>query len=138
VEKEAMWLPFFHRNLDYCETLGYHFGDFFSGGGVVQQGMVTVHPVGLPHGPKPSSLKAFLDGGRAEVHNEVAVMADFANPVSISDFALGLSRADYMAAWAAYTTDARFVHDPGRLAQVRGAADKLADHHDALRPPESD
>ena len=32
VEKEGMWLPFFHSNLDYCETLGYHFGDFFSAG----------------------------------------------------------------------------------------------------------
>ncbi len=138
VEKEAMWLPFFHRNLDYCETLGYHFGDFFSGGGAVQQGMVTVHPVGLPHGPKPSSLKAFLDGHRAQVHNELAVMADFANPVSISEFALGLSRADYMQAWAAYTTETRFAHDPARLAQLRGAAEKLAGHRDAMRPPESD
>src|SRR5213594_4213909 len=62
VEKEGMWLPFFHKNLDYLETLGYHFGDFFSGGGVVREGMVTLHPVGLPHGPKPASLKAFLDG----------------------------------------------------------------------------
>jgi homogentisate 1,2-dioxygenase len=133
-----MWLPFFHRNLDYCETLGYHFGDFFSGGGVVRQGMVTVHPVGLPHGPKPSFLKAFLDGTRADVHNEVAVMADLANPVSISDFALGLSRADYMKAWAAFTTEPRFAHDPGRLGVVRAAAEKLADHRDAMRPPESD
>ena len=33
VEKEGMWLPFFHRNLDYCETIGYHWGDFFSRGG---------------------------------------------------------------------------------------------------------
>src|SRR3989440_5246980 len=47
------------------ETLGYHFGDFFSGGGVVREGMVTLHPVGLPHGPKPASLKAFL---RSEEH----------------------------------------------------------------------
>ena len=64
VEKEAMWLPFFHKNLDYLETLAYHYGDFFSAGGVVHQGMVTVHPVGLPHGPKPGALKPFLDGKR--------------------------------------------------------------------------
>lgn len=44
--------PFFHKNLDYLETLGYHYGDFFSAGGEIQQGMMTVHPVGLPHGPK--------------------------------------------------------------------------------------
>ncbi|MEX2145847.1 MAG: homogentisate 1,2-dioxygenase [Candidatus Rokuibacteriota bacterium] len=138
VEKEAMWLPFFHRNLDYCETLAYHFGDFFSGGGAVQQGMVTVHPVGLPHGPKPAALKAFLEGRRADVHQELAVMADFANPVSISDAALALSRPDYMTAWAAYTTEPPFAHDPGRLARVRAAADTLAAHRDTMRPPESD
>ena len=62
VEKEGMWLPFFHRNLDYLETLAYHFGDFFSGGGAVDSGMVTLHPVGLSHGPKPRALEAFMDG----------------------------------------------------------------------------
>ena len=80
VEKDAMWVPFFHKNLDYLETLGYHFGDFFSGGGVVGSGMVSLHPVGLPHGPKPRSLQAFLDGANAGVHHEVGIMADFANP----------------------------------------------------------
>ena len=45
VEKDAMWLPFFHKNLDYCETLAYHFGEFFSGGGVVGPGMITERTV---------------------------------------------------------------------------------------------
>jgi homogentisate 1,2-dioxygenase len=136
VEKEGMWLPFFHKNLDYCETLGYHFGDFFSGGGVVDKGMVTVHPVGLPHGPKPKSLEAFLDGRRAEVHNEVGVMADFANPAMISDYALGLSRADYMGAWSTYATAPRFAYAPGRLDEIRAAAERLAGARDSLRPPD--
>src|SRR2546428_839503 len=122
VEKEGMWLPFFHKNLDYLETLGYHFGDFFSGGGVVREGMVTLHPVGLPHGPKPASLKAFLDGKNPGVHNEVGIMADLANPTEISEFALSLSTPDYMAAWSAYTTDPRFVHRPDMLAGVPAPA----------------
>ena len=136
VEKEGMWLPFFHKNLDYCETLGFHFGDFFSAGGVVQAGMVTVHPVGLPHGPKPQALEAFLDGRRAEVHNEVGVMADLANPAPISDFALGLSRADYMGAWGPYTTSPRFAYEPGRVEEIRAVADRLAGARDTLRPPD--
>jgi homogentisate 1,2-dioxygenase len=136
VEKEGMWLPFFHKNLDYCETLGYHFGDFFSGGGVVQRGMVTVHPVGLPHGPKPKALEAFLDGRRADVHNEVGVMADFVNPAMISDYALGLSRADYMSAWGPYATAPRFAYAAGRLEDVRAVADRIADARDTLRPPD--
>jgi homogentisate 1,2-dioxygenase len=136
VEKDAMWLPFFHKNLDYCETLGFHFGEFFSAGGLSQAGMVTVHPVGLPHGPKPPALKAFLEGRRPEVHREVAVMADFANPVRISDFALGLSRPDYMKAWGAYTSDPRFAYDPGRVDEIRTVAERLAGARDTLRPPQ--
>lgn len=135
VEKEAMWLPFFHRNLDYTETLGYHFGNFFSGGGVVGPAMVTVHPVGLPHGPKPKALEAFMSGHRPEVHNEVAVMADFANPTQISAAALALSRPDYMAAWGAYANDPRYAHAPGRLEEIRAIADRLAGARDTLRPP---
>jgi homogentisate 1,2-dioxygenase len=138
VEKEGMWLPFFHRNLDYLETIGYHVGDFFSGGGVVQEGMVTLHPVGLPHGPKPAALRAFLDGRNPGVHHEVGVMADFANPAQVSEFALGLSRADYMKSWSAYASDPRFVHRPTRLSEVRALGERLADARDELRPPETD
>jgi len=135
VEKEGMWLPFFHKNLDYLETLGYHFGNFFSGGGVVREGMVTLHPSGLPHGPKPASLAAFLDGQTPDVHSEVAIMADLANPTRVSEHALALSRADYMGAWGAYVSEARFVHRSDRLAEVRAAAERLAGARDALAPP---
>jgi homogentisate 1,2-dioxygenase len=96
--------------------------------------MVTVHPVGLPHGPQPSALKAFMDGRRPAMHNEVGIMADFANPAQISEYALGLSRPDYMQSWAAYTTDERFTHRPERLADVRSLAEGLADARDELRP----
>ena len=138
VEKEGMWLPFFHRNLDYTETLGYHFGEFFSQGKrpVIGAGMVSVHPVGLPHGPKPGAMKLFKDGHRPAVHNELAVMADFANPTRISEFALGLSRPDYMATWSGYHTDPAFAYDPARLDEVRGIAERLAGARDTLRPPE--
>ena len=37
-------------------------------------------------------------------------MADFAVPAQMSQFARGLSRADYMASWAGYTTDPRFAY----------------------------
>ena len=135
VEKEAMWLPFFHRNLDYLETIGYHFGDFFSRGGVIQEGMMTLHPVGLPHGPQPPALKAFMDGKNPEIHNEVGIMADFALPAQVSELALGLSKPDYMQSWAGYTTDPRFTYSATRLAEVRALADKLGDARDKLRPP---
>jgi len=134
VEKEGMWLPFFHKNLDYLETIGYHQGDFFSRGGVIREGMMTLHPVGLPHGPQPGALKAFMDDKRGDVWREVAIMADFANPAQVSEVALGLSEPGYMDSWAAYTTDPRFTYSPGRLAEVRAVADRLAGARDALRP----
>lgn len=134
VEKEGMWVPFFHKNLDYLETIGYHFGDFFSRGGVFRAGMVSVHPVGLPHGPHPPALEAFLDGRRPESFEEVGIMADFANPAQISDLALGLSDGDYMRSWAAYATDPRFRFSETRLREVRLLADRLAGERDSLRP----
>lgn len=138
VEKEGMWLPFFHKNLDYLETIGYHFGDFFSRGGVVEEGMVTLHPVGLPHGPQPAALKAFMDRSDPALHNEVAIMADFATPARVSEFARGLSRADYMKSWAGYATDPRFTWSATRLADVRGLAERFADARDALAPREAE
>jgi len=138
VERDGMWVPFFHKNLDYLETLGYHFGDFFSGGGVVQQGMVTIHPIGLPHGPKPRSLEKFLDGQRPERFDEVGIMADLTNPTRISEFALGLSRDDYMGSWGGYATEPRFAFRPTRLDEVRALGDQLASARDDLRPPTGD
>ena len=135
VEKDAMWLPFFHKNLDYCETIAYHFGQFFSGGGMTRAAMVTVHPVGLPHGPKPPSLREYTQGHRPELHNEVAVMADFANPVQISEFALALSGAGYMDAWSAYTTEPPFAYDANRLDEIRRVAERLTGARDGLIPP---
>jgi hypothetical protein len=43
-----------------------------------------------------------------------------------------------MASWSGYTTDPRFVHDPGRLAKVRSEAERLADARDTMRPAGSD
>jgi homogentisate 1,2-dioxygenase len=134
-EKEGLWLPFFHKNLDYVETIGYHFGGFLSRGGVLREGMVTVHPVGLSHGPQPGALRRFIDGERPERFEEVAIMADFATPASISERALGLSRPDYMRSWSAYATDPRWAYRAERLAEVREAAERLREARDVLRPP---
>jgi hypothetical protein len=62
-------------------------------------------------------------------------MADFANPVRISEFARGLSRPDYMQAWSAYATDPAFAYGAARLDEVRAVAERLAPVRDVLRPP---
>jgi len=72
------------------------------------------------------------------VHNEVAIMADFANPTQVSEWALGLSRSDYMGAWSAYTDNPRFTYRADRLAEARALGERLADARDSLRPLEED
>ena len=124
-ERDGMWVPFFHKNLDYLETLGYHYGDFFSAGGVVQQGMVTVHPVGPAARTEAGrrSSRSSTASGRSGF-DEVGIMADFANPAKISDFALGLSRAGYMAAGAATRAARGSGWSPTRLDEVRGLGER--------------
>jgi len=100
--------------------------------------MVTLHPVGLPHGPKPRAIEKWLDGKAGAVHNEVAVMADFANPTRVSEFALGLRRADYMDTWSGYSTEPRFTWRADRLDEIRRTAERLADARDTLIPPDGE
>ena len=97
---------------------------------------MSVHPgTAWAH---PTALAALLDDKRPQRFEDVVIMADFTNPARISDFALGLSRLGYMASWSGYVTEPRFVHDPGRLAQVRQEAERLADARDSMRPAGSE
>ena len=132
-----MWLPFFHKNLDYLETLGYHFGDFFSAAAWCGSGMVTLHPVGLPHGPKPAALQAFMDGANARrARRGRRSWPTSPIPPQVSECALGLSAARLHGRWGGYTTDPRFAYRADRLAEARALGERLADARDALRPPE--
>src|SRR5207249_2405936 len=86
--------------------------------------------------PYRFAVEKWLDGKAGAVHNEVAVMADFANPTRVSAFALGLRRADYMDTWSGYTTEPRFTWRADRLDEIRRAAERLTDARDTLTPPE--
>jgi hypothetical protein len=59
-------------------------------------------------------------------------------PTQVSEYALGLSRRDYMGAWGAYTTDERFTYRADRLAEARALGERLADARDSLRPPDDE
>jgi hypothetical protein len=75
-----------------------------------------------------------MEGHARDIHDEVAVMADFVNPTRISEFALGLSEPGYMTAWGGYTSDPKFAYSSTRLADVRAAAERAADARDTLAP----
>ena len=53
---EAIPAPYNHSNIDSDEVLYYVDGDFMSRNHI-EQGMITLHPAGIPHGPHPGAME---------------------------------------------------------------------------------
>lgn len=92
---QAIPAPYHHSNVDSDELLYYVDGDFMSRNNI-QKGQITLHPGGLPHGPHPGAIERSI--GKKET-NELAVMIDPFNPVSITTEALKLEVPDYYKSW---------------------------------------
>jgi homogentisate 1,2-dioxygenase len=73
----AIPVPYWHSNCDSDEVLYYAEGDFMSRAGI-EEGSVTLHPSGMPHGPQPGKTEASLG---AKETNEYAVMIDTFMPL---------------------------------------------------------
>jgi homogentisate 1,2-dioxygenase len=98
-DSKAQRVPFFHRNIDYDEVIFYHEGDFFSRSGIIGEGMVTFHPIGIHHGPHPNAYKnQFLK----EFAQEVAVMIDTRNTLKPVGLAQTTEIQDYKNSWKGY------------------------------------
>jgi homogentisate 1,2-dioxygenase len=69
---EAIPVPYWHSNCDSDEVLYYVEGDFMSRAGI-EEGSITLHPSGIPHGPQPGKTEASLG---AKETKEYAVMID--------------------------------------------------------------
>ncbi|MEQ6327259.1 homogentisate 1,2-dioxygenase [Pseudomonas chengduensis] len=100
----ALKVPFFHNNDDYDEVLFYHRGNFFSRDNI-EQGMVTLHPCGFPHGPHPKALKK-SQVDPATFIDEVAVMIDTRRALEVADAAGAVDVAEYVNSWRAPGTQA--------------------------------
>jgi homogentisate 1,2-dioxygenase len=87
--------PYNHSNIDSDEVLYYVDGEFMSRNDV-EQGMITLHPGGIPHGPQPGATERSI--GQKETH-ELAVMIDTFRPLKITADALGIEDPDYYASW---------------------------------------
>lgn len=74
---QAIPAPYFHTNYDSAEVLYYVDGDFMSRKGV-KQGSITLHPLGLPHGPQPGKTEESIG---AKETQEYAVMLDTFEPL---------------------------------------------------------
>ena len=95
----ALKVPFFHNNDDYDEVLFYHRGNFFSRDNI-EQGMVTLHPCGFPHGPHPKALKK-SQVDPATFIDEVAVMIDTRRALEVGEAAAAVDVPEYVNSWRA-------------------------------------
>jgi homogentisate 1,2-dioxygenase len=87
--------PYNHSNVDSDEVLYYVDGDFMSRKHV-ERGQITLHPIGIPHGPHPGTVEKSI--GQAETR-ELAVMVDTFNALQITTQAMELEEKEYFKSW---------------------------------------
>ncbi len=87
--------PYNHSNIDSDEMLYYVDGDFMSRNNI-EQGHITLHPSGIPHGPHPGAYERSI--GQKETH-ELAVMIDTFRPLMVTENALKIDDGKYYQSW---------------------------------------
>jgi len=96
---QAIAVPYNHSNVDSDEVL-YYCNDKFGSRRGIEEGSITLHPLGIPHGPQPGAVEASLGATRTE---ELAVMVDTFHPFKLTAAALGLEDPDYWMSWKTKT-----------------------------------
>ncbi|UWY29025.1 homogentisate 1,2-dioxygenase [Flavobacterium sp. TR2] len=92
---KAIPAPYNHSNIDSDEVLYYVDGDFMSRNNI-EQGHITLHPKGIPHGPAPGAMERSI--GHKETL-ELAVMVDTFRPLMVTEEAMGLDDGQYYKSW---------------------------------------
>ncbi|MDG1881143.1 MAG: homogentisate 1,2-dioxygenase [Schleiferiaceae bacterium] len=87
--------PYNHSNIDSDEVLYYVDGDFMSRNHV-ENGYISLHPGGIPHGPHPGAYERSI--GQKET-SELAVMVDTFNPLKVTQAALDIELKEYWKSW---------------------------------------
>ncbi|MEL6926443.1 MAG: homogentisate 1,2-dioxygenase [Bacteroidota bacterium] len=95
---KAIPAPYNHSNIDSDEMLYYVDGDFMSRTGI-DQGYMTLHPGGIPHGPHPGTYEGSI--GKRETH-ELAVMIDTFKPLMLTENAMNIDDGKYYQSWLAH------------------------------------
>jgi homogentisate 1,2-dioxygenase len=91
----AIPAPYYHSNVNSDEVLYYVRGNFMSRRGI-QEGSLTLHPSGIPHGPHPGKIEESIGKTRTE---ELAVMIDTFRPLHVSQKALEAEDRNYLRSW---------------------------------------
>jgi len=94
--KDSIPAPYAHSNVDSDELIYYAAGEFMSRRGI-EEGSITHHPMGLPHGPQPGKTEESI--GAIET-NELAVMVDTFKPLNLTKSALDIEDNSYPFSWA--------------------------------------
>ena len=87
--------PYNHSNIDSDEVLYYVDGDFMSRNNI-EQGHITLHPKGIPHGPAPGAMERSIG---QTVTQELAVMVDTFRPLKVTEDAMGIDDGKYYKSW---------------------------------------
>ena len=87
--------PYHHSNVDSDEVLYYVDGDFMSRNNI-EQGHITLHPKGIPHGPAPGAMERSIG---QTITQELAVMVDTFRPLMVTEEAMGLDDGQYYKSW---------------------------------------
>jgi homogentisate 1,2-dioxygenase len=87
--------PYNHSNIDSDEVLYYVDGEFMSRNNI-EQGHITLHPKGIPHGPAPGAMERSI--GQKETR-ELAVMIDTFRPLMITEDAIAIDDGEYFRSW---------------------------------------
>jgi len=92
---ESIPAPYNHSNIDSDEVLYYVDGDFMSRNDI-EQGQITLHQAGIPHGPHPGAYERSV--GQKETE-ELAVMIDTFKPLKLTDYAIKIDDGKYYKSW---------------------------------------
>lgn len=87
--------PYNHSNIDSDEVLYYVDGDFMSRNDV-DEGHISLHPAGIPHGPHPGAAERSI--GKTKT-GELAVMVDTFKPLKITEEAIKIGDETYYQSW---------------------------------------
>ncbi len=91
----AIPVPYNHSSVDCDEVLYYVSGNFMSRRGV-EEGSITLHAAGAPHGPQPGAVEQSL--GKTST-DEIAVMVDTFKPLALADAATQCEDPQYYRSW---------------------------------------
>ncbi len=92
---EAIPAPYYHSNIDSDEVLYYVSGNFMSRKGV-REGSITLHPMGIPHGPQPGKIEESIGKTKTD---EYAVMIDTFTPLSLTRNVQKTMDSEYYRSW---------------------------------------